>query len=146
MIVVTSAGNSGPNQYITGSPGTADGAIATAANDSTPEFPGAGITLSNGVTMDAMNANGYAFSGPFTGEIEVITNNPATPEDESLGCAVSDYLPAAGKIAVVNRGDLRPCRARCLRPAGRGRRRDHGQQRHDPAPVRGQDHRQPRHG
>ena len=35
VIVVTSAGNSGPNQYITGSPGTADGAIATAASDST---------------------------------------------------------------------------------------------------------------
>ena len=104
VIVVTSAGNSGPNQYITGSPGTADGAIATAANDSTPEFPGAAITLSNGVTMDAMNANGYAFNGPFTGQIAVIQNNPLTPADESLGCAVSDYAPAAGKIAVVNRG------------------------------------------
>ena len=104
VIVVTSAGNSGPNQYITGSPGTADGALSTAANDSSPDFPGAGITLSNGVTMDAMNANGYAFSGPFTGEIAVITNNPLTPADESLGCAVSDYAPAAGKIAVVNRG------------------------------------------
>ena len=32
-VVVTSAGNSGPRQYITGSPGTADGAIATAAID-----------------------------------------------------------------------------------------------------------------
>ena len=104
VIVVTSAGNSGPNQYITGSPGTADGALSTAANDSSPDFPGAAITLSNGVTMDAMNANGYAFSGPFTGEIAVIENNPMTPADESLGCAVSDYAPAAGKIAVVIRG------------------------------------------
>ena len=51
-----------------------------------------------------MNANGYAFSGPFTGQIAVITDNPATLADESLGCAVSDYAPAAGKIAVVNRG------------------------------------------
>jgi subtilisin family serine protease len=104
VIVVTSAGNEGPNQYITGSPGTADGAISTAANDSAPEFPVAGITLSNGVTMDAMNANGYAFTGPFTGQIAVIENNPATLADESLGCAVSDYATAAGKIAVVNRG------------------------------------------
>ena len=39
VIVVTSAGNSGPNQYITGSPGTASGAIATAANDPTRELP-----------------------------------------------------------------------------------------------------------
>jgi subtilisin family serine protease len=104
VIVVASAGNSGPNQYITGSPATADGAISVAASDPTPEFPGAGITLSNGVTMDAMNANGHQFSGPFTGEIEVIVNNPATPADESLGCAVSDYAGAVGKIAVVNRG------------------------------------------
>ena len=35
VIVVTSAGNSGANQYITGSPGTAAGAISTAAVDST---------------------------------------------------------------------------------------------------------------
>ena len=104
VIVVTSAGNSGPNQYIVGAPSTAEGALSTAANDSSPGFPGAGITLSNGVTMDAMNANGYAFSGPFTGQIAVITDNPATLADESLGCAVSDYAPAAGKIAVVNRG------------------------------------------
>jgi subtilisin family serine protease len=104
VIVVASAGNSGPNQYIAGSPANADGALSTAANDSTPEFPGAGITLSNGVTMDAMNANGYAFSGPFTGQIAVITDNAATLDDESLGCKVSDYAPAAGKIAVVNRG------------------------------------------
>ena len=41
VIVVTSAGNSGPSQYITGSPGTAEGAIATAAIDPSPSFPGA---------------------------------------------------------------------------------------------------------
>ena len=52
---------------------------ALTGQTTSPDFPGAGITLSNGVTMDAMNANGYQFSGPFTGEIEVITNNPATP-------------------------------------------------------------------
>ena len=46
VIVVTSAGNSGPNQYITGSPGTADGALSTAANDSSPSFPAVtGIAL-----------------------------------------------------------------------------------------------------
>ena len=41
VIVVTSAGNSGPSQYITGSPGTAEGAIATAAIDASPSFPAA---------------------------------------------------------------------------------------------------------
>ena len=49
VIVVTSAGNSGPSQYITGSPGTAEGAIATAAIDPTPSFPGATITMSGGL-------------------------------------------------------------------------------------------------
>ena len=44
VIVVTSAGNNGPNQYITGSPGTGAGAIATAAIDPTPTFPGVTIT------------------------------------------------------------------------------------------------------
>ena len=42
VIVVTSSGNSGPNQYITGSPGTADGALSVAANDSSPSFPAVG--------------------------------------------------------------------------------------------------------
>ena len=36
VVVVTSAGNSGASQYITGSPGTADGSIATAASDAVP--------------------------------------------------------------------------------------------------------------
>ena len=40
VIVVASSGNSGPNQYITGSPGTADGALSVAANDSSPSVPG----------------------------------------------------------------------------------------------------------
>ena len=57
VVVVTSAGNSGPSQYITGSPGTAEGAIATAAIDPTPEFPGATITTSGGLSLPAVNAN-----------------------------------------------------------------------------------------
>ena len=33
VIVVTSAGNNGPSQYITGAPGAGTGVISTAAND-----------------------------------------------------------------------------------------------------------------
>ena len=39
VVVVASAGNEGPNPYIVGSPGTADGAITVAANDPTRQLP-----------------------------------------------------------------------------------------------------------
>ena len=39
VIVVTSAGNSGPSQYISGSPAPPTGAIAIAANDPTAIVP-----------------------------------------------------------------------------------------------------------
>jgi subtilisin family serine protease len=116
VIVVASAGNSGPNQYITGSPATAEGALSVAANDPSATFPGATISLSNGVTMTAVNANEYKFTGPVSYTVKVITDNPATtvdPDgagtrsaDESLGCDVGSFggpLPA-NTIAVVNRG------------------------------------------
>jgi subtilisin family serine protease len=106
VIVVASAGNSGANQYITGSPGTADGAIAVAANDSVLDFPGATITLPSGPPIEAINANGYSFPGPVNYTIRVITDDPATPTvDESIGCSVASFgaLPP-NSIAVVNRG------------------------------------------
>jgi subtilisin family serine protease len=109
VIVVASAGNSGGNQYITGSPATGDGAISVAANDSTPSFPGATIQLPSGSPnpITAINANGFAFTTLSNYTIKVITDNPATATtDESLGCSVADFggpLPA-NTIAVVNRG------------------------------------------
>ena len=41
IVVVASAGNAGPNPYLTGSPGAGNGVISVAANDSTETFPGA---------------------------------------------------------------------------------------------------------
>ncbi len=64
VIVVTSAGNNGPNQYITGSPGTAEGAISTAAQDAWQTTPGATLTTTpaianpNGSPFTLINANG----------------------------------------------------------------------------------------
>jgi subtilisin family serine protease len=101
--VVTSAGNSGPNAYLTGSPGTADGAIAVAAEDTIPTFPGAVIDFAD-ATPDITNAiNQNAFPGlPVSGTLKVIGNGSG---GLSLGCAKADYgtLPA-GSIAVIQRG------------------------------------------
>ena len=108
MIVVASAGNSGPNQYITGSPGTGTGVISVAANDSMPSFPGFSVALSTGATLAAINANDAIVANGTVYTIKVITNDPNTAADESLGCNVSDFtwdgIPVAGKLAVVNRG------------------------------------------
>ena len=116
VIVVTSAGNSGPSQYITGSPGTAEGAIATAAIDAAPSFPAAVISIPSG-PMPAVNANEFNLPAAATYTVKVIVDDPATtvdPDgaagtrsaDESLGCDVASFggpLPPH-TIAVVNRG------------------------------------------
>src|SRR5262249_21213078 len=58
VVVVISAGNEGPNQYITGSPGSADGAITVAASDPTATFPGAPFTLTpGGAQISVQNSN-----------------------------------------------------------------------------------------
>src|SRR5262245_58323392 len=63
VIVVTSAGNNGPSQYITGSPGTGTGVISTAANDATGgQSPGAIMVISTDGSITALNANGATFA------------------------------------------------------------------------------------
>jgi minor extracellular serine protease Vpr len=121
VIVVTSAGNSGPNQYITGSPGTAEGAISTAAQDAWETTPGATFTVTPTITgspFTLINANGTTISSPITGPIVVLHDNPATTTDEpnrlgsadeSLGCSQSAYTfngiaAGSGQIAVAKRG------------------------------------------
>jgi subtilisin family serine protease len=52
VIVVASAGNEGANPYMTGSPASADGAIAVAANDPLQEFPGASLALRSTGAVD----------------------------------------------------------------------------------------------
>jgi minor extracellular serine protease Vpr len=102
VVVVASAGNNGPNAYITGSPSTANRVIAVAAVDaSTPTFPGANITLDTGQTIQAINANnGGPLPGPNT-PIMVLRNPDGTV---SLGCNPAEYAGAAGKIVVAVRG------------------------------------------
>lgn len=109
VVVIASAGNSGGNPYLVGSPSTGAGVISVAAQDSTKEFPGALITLAGGTPMQAINANGASPlpAGPFT--IVVLADDPATGENEALGCSVAAYTKAGvvaggGQIAVSKRG------------------------------------------
>ena len=101
VVVITSAGNEGPNPYITGSPGTGFGVISTAATDGVASFPGATLTF-GGTTLEAINANGADVpAGPY--EIVVLPG---------LGCSVAEYTdagisadPAAPlQLAVTTRG------------------------------------------
>lgn len=108
VVVVASAGNSGPSPYLTGSPGSGDGVVAVSAVDSAETFPGATLTV-DGTAVEAINANGAPVDD--LGELEVVrlTDDPATTANESLGCAVSDFTrvgitEGGGQLAVVNRG------------------------------------------
>lgn len=108
VVVVASAGNSGQNPYITGAPGAGRGVVSVAANDSTAQFPGAVMSFGS-TQMDAINANGFTPlpAGPLT--IVVVPNDPATPENESLGCSAEAFTKAGihaggNQAAVVNRG------------------------------------------
>ena len=97
VIVVTSSGNNGGNPYITGSPGTADGSISTAAVDSSETFPAAVLSLSTGATVTAINGNGAELpDGPFP--IHVLRNPNGSV---SLGCngIGPGGLPLAGSTA-----------------------------------------------
>lgn len=110
VTVVTSAGNSGPNPYITGSPGTGTGAIATAAVDSNEQFPGVVLDLEPGASIEAISANGIVPPDGTSYEVVVLTDDPTTPgENEALGCSVAAYEKAGiveggGQLAVTERG------------------------------------------
>jgi minor extracellular serine protease Vpr len=115
IVVVASAGNSGPGQYITGSPSTGTGAISVAANDPQPGFPGVQLALSTGQTIVSQNSNGATVANGTTLDVKVLRNADSSV---SLGCKHPSGSPAfgadgsnewatagvAGKLAVVIRG------------------------------------------
>jgi minor extracellular serine protease Vpr len=103
VIVVASAGNSGQNPYITGSPSTGDGALSVAANDPTQSFPGVNLALSTGQSIVAINANGAAVSDGTTLPVKVLRNADGSV---SLGCNPQEYVNAGvtGDLAITTRG------------------------------------------
>lgn len=108
VVVVASAGNSGHNPYLTGSPGTGDGVVAVSAVDSSENFPGATVTV-DGQAVEAINANGASLEGLGTLTVVRLVDDPTTPENEALGCSVAAYTKAGvteggGQLAVSTRG------------------------------------------
>ncbi|HVA86180.1 MAG TPA: S8 family serine peptidase, partial [Candidatus Saccharimonadales bacterium] len=105
VIVVASAGNEGTSPYVVGTPATGNGVISVAAVDPNQSYPGATIALSGGGSVTALDANGITFADGTSYKIKVIKDDPATPEDESLGCSVAAFGAVdSHTIAVVQRG------------------------------------------
>jgi subtilisin family serine protease len=102
IVVVLSAGNSGPSPYIHDSPGAADKVIAVGAMDSTSAFPGANLALNTGSTVHAQNSNNAPFVNATTLPILVLRNADSSI---SLGCNESEYANVTGKLVVTLRGD-----------------------------------------
>ncbi len=106
LIVVAAAGNAGPAPYFLGSPAAGDKTLAAAAMDSTPNFPGATLTLNKGGPLTAQNNNNQTLpSGSLT--IFVLPDTAGTgTEGVSLGCDETEYNPAkiTGKVVVALRG------------------------------------------
>lgn len=109
VIVVSASGNNGASPYMTSSPGSGSGTISVAANDPTPSFPGANLTLTvGGAVIQVIDANGYPFADGTTYTVKVLQ------PPHNLGCngpppagAPFDWtgvtLPA-NTLAVVDRG------------------------------------------
>ena len=105
IIVVASAGNEGGSPYLTSSPASGDGVISVGATDSNAGFAGADITLSGGGVISAIDANGVTLASGTTYTVKVLQDDPASPEDESLGCSVQAFGAVdRHTIAVVKRG------------------------------------------
>jgi subtilisin family serine protease len=101
VVVVASAGNEGPNAFMTGAPGNATSVLSVAASDTNQTFPGATIDRATSADLTAINQN--AFPGlPVAGTLAVIGDGGG---GLSLGCEAGDYGDLAdGSIAVVQRG------------------------------------------
>src|SRR5713101_494484 len=108
LIVVSSAGNNGANQYITGSPASGTGTISVAANDAHASFPGATMVISSPAnTITAQNSNGASFGNGTTLQVAVLRTS-YLGGSISLGCTDADYTNypggVAGKLVVTLRG------------------------------------------
>lgn len=103
VVVVISAGNSGPNNYTVGSPGTADKVITVAATTNSHRYVGQ-------VDSEALSEPTVAYTGGGLGELTVaITGEYAVWAEhaggDKLACSPIPGTPLAGMIALIQRGD-----------------------------------------
>jgi len=99
--VVASAGNSGPNAFMVGSPSTAPGVISVAAVDTIPAFRVATI-VGGTVNLNAINANEHPLTTPVIGPLKVLSNGAG---GIALGCSAEEYAGvSAGDVVVTLRG------------------------------------------
>ena len=97
VVVVASAGNSGPAPYLTGSPGVAPGVVSVAANDPAEVHPGATLDVS-GAQLQAINANNAQL--PADGQLVVLRSGNSI----ATGCDAAMWGPQVqGKIVVTRR-------------------------------------------
>ncbi|MFJ2029029.1 S8 family serine peptidase [Streptosporangium sp. NPDC087985] len=106
VTVVASAGNSGPNAYITGAPAVAPSAISVAAFDvARNQLPAAKISA-DGVEVVAQNSNEAPLPSGTLPIAVLRTSYPSGPV--SLGCDLADYAAypggVAGKLVITLRG------------------------------------------
>ena len=100
VLVVASAGNSGPQPYLTGSPATGNRVVSVAATDATSAtLPAVQVSLSggaaSGTSVVALNANAAALPG---GSIRVVVLPPNA--QGFSGCTAAEYEDAAGNSVV----------------------------------------------
>ncbi len=104
VLVVVSAGNSGPAPYITAAPASGNGTISVAASDvSAATFPGATLALSTDKTITVLNANGAPITAGTTLPVFLLRNPDGSL---SLGCSEAEYVDSqiSGKLVVTQRG------------------------------------------
>lgn len=102
VVVVASAGNSGPNAYMTGSPAAATEAISVAAEDTLPTFPAAKVDFATAPDITIANNQSAYPHLPVSGTLKVIYSAPGVV---SLGCKASDYgTLQPNTIVAIQRG------------------------------------------
>ncbi|MEU9885035.1 S8 family serine peptidase [Sphaerisporangium sp. NPDC051011] len=106
VTVVASAGNSGPNAYITGAPAVAPTAISVAALDAARATLPAVKISANGAELIAQNSNEAALPSGAPPIAVLRTSYPSGPV--SLGCDLADYTAypggVTGRLVVTLRG------------------------------------------
>ena len=100
VVVVASAGNSGPEPYLVGAPSSGTRVLSIAALDPVIRDPGGSIDAATDREPVLLRlANDVAL--PVTGPIRVLRDGQG---GIALGCAAADYAGSAGTVVVVARG------------------------------------------